>query len=298
MILSYNNSLAGEWNTQYRLGAVVSLGVPVTRIGIVASAQWAYSYFSTNTEIRWHHNLRSYGPRVSSNEWQAKVAVLGGWGRDKAYSFLPYTYLPCYTQNDFDIGYSLNYYRDNIHTSQWTASIIARLDKILIVIENDIFVPWGMSDNYRTGSFQLLYADSMQMIEWRNTMYTGYTQCSTKKRIEATDSYPARWGYIDYSDCLYSSYSHGVSALLYHRRLAYNQNVGMGFGVDDERIRNFWQNKLIHDMYFIPPRWNKARNKHIPMVADDGTLYLYKDLQKLRKTKPYVYIGLNGESTY
>ncbi len=288
---------SSELHAVYRVGAVVTLGKPIMRLGLMAGAQWSYSYASTNIELRWHHNFSNYGPPISSNEWQAKMAIMGGWGTEKAYDFIPHIYLPTYTQNNWDLGYSLNYYHDDIGSSQWTGTLLARLDKVLLAIENDILV-WGLSDSYRTGTLQLYYADSLQLIEWRNTMYTGYTQCDHKKRITEDADYPARWGYIDYTDCQYAAYSHGVSAIVYQRRLPYGQTLSIGGGLDDERIRNFWQNRVIHDMYFFPEKWNKAKNLHIPMVAEDGTNYLYGEDQELRQRTIFWELGLNSSSGY
>ncbi len=289
---------ASELHAQYRLGAVVTLGKPVMRIGLMAGAQWSYSLASANIEVRWHHNFSSYGPPISSNEWQTKLALMGGWGTDKGYDFIHHIYLPTYTQNNWDLGYSLNYYHDDLGSSQWTGTFLARLDRVLVAIENDIFTPWGMSDSYRTGTLQIYYADSLQLLEWRNTMYTGYTHCEQKKRITEDKSYPARWGYIDFSDCKYAAYSHGVSAIVYQRRLPYAQIASVGVGMDDEHIRNFWQNRVIHDMYMFPARWNKAQNLHIPMVAEDGDNYLYGEDQEIRRSNIFWELGLNPTSAY
>ncbi len=301
LALFINNPIttfAGELNTLYRIGAVVSWGQPVTRVGLVGGVGFAYSYFNTNVEVRWHHNFRSYGPKLSSNEWQAKLALLGGFGSENVYHNIPNVYLPHFTQTDFGLGYSFNYYHDNIQTSQWTGSLIGRLYQVSIVLENDIFAILNQGDSYRTGTFQIFYADSLQKIEWRNVFYTGYTQCPARKHIREDPSYPARWGYIDYSECMYSVCSHGVSALMYQRRLDYEQTLGAGVGIDDERVRNFWQNKLIHDLPFFPARWNKAQNLHIPMVAEEDGLYLYEKGQEIRKTKMYWQISLNGGNGY
>ncbi len=298
LLLLSSSSQSQELWSRYRIGAEVELGYPITRIGLMAGAQWSYSYFAANLDLRWHHNFSSYGPPISSSEFQSKLALLGGYGTDKGYFFIPHIYMPTYTQNNFDIGYSLNFYTDNIGTTQWTGTLIARLDKVCLAIENDILTPWGLSDSYRTGSFQLYYADSLQSIEWRNTMYTGYTMCPNKKSIRENSDYPARWGYIDYSDCKYAAYSHGVSAMVYQRLLPYDQTLSAGLGVDDERLRDFWQNRVIHDMYFVPAEWNKARNLHIPMVADDGSLYLYLPDQKLRATHTFYQVGVNSAYGY
>ncbi len=287
-----------ELSTLYRIGAEVIVGRPVTRIGLMVGAQLSYPHISSHLELRWHYNIRSYGPPIPSTEWQARLALIGGWGRGRVYHFIPHLYLPHYSQNYLDLGYTLSYYHDDLGSSQWTGTVLGRVDKISIALENDILVPWGVSDSYRTGTLQLYYADSTQMIEWRNTMYTGYTQCPSRRRHWEDGAYPARWGYIDFSDCRFSSYSHGVSALVYHRLLPYDQIVSAGLGIDDERIRDFWQNRVIHDMYFFPQRWNQVRNLHIPMVAESGALYLYEPDQSIRHTRVYWQLGLNAGTGY
>jgi len=58
-------------------------------------------------------------------------------------------------------------------------------------------------------------------------------------------------------------------------------------GVDSEHIRYAIQDIFIHDMYFIPKKWNKAKNPHYPMLDTTGQPYLFKPGQKVKPTSFY-----------
>jgi len=58
------------------------------------------------------------------------------------------------------------------------------------------------------------------------------------------------------------------------------------------------QNKFIHDMRFIPKKWNRSKNCHIPMIDDKGAQYLYKEGQEVRKPKMYLNLFSNANVFY
>ena len=74
----------------------------------------------------------------------------------------------------------------------------------------------------------------------------------------------------------------------------YSHQAFVQGGIDDEGIRHLFQNKLMHDMKFIPSKWEHMNNPHIPMLQPDGTAYLFKTGQLVRKPKPFFEIGLNN----
>jgi hypothetical protein len=68
----------------------------------------------------------------------------------------------------------------------------------------------------------------------------------------------------------------------------YNQEVQGNLGVDAEQVRNTLQNRIIHDLAFLPRKWRSERNAHMPMLDENGNQYLYKPGQKIRKAGTYV----------
>ena len=58
-------------------------------------------------------------------------------------------------------------------------------------------------------------------------------------------------------------------------------------GIDAEQVRNALQNRLFHDMVFLPRRWRQPKNCHISMLDTAGNPYLYRPGQHIKKTTPY-----------
>lgn len=82
---------------------------------------------------------------------------------------------------------------------------------------------------------------------------------------------------------VYPNSSHGLLSLQVNYHAGYSQNLQANAGVDAEQVRNVVQNKIIHDLPFLPKRWNK--NCHIPMIDSEGKQYLYQENQKIRRPK-------------
>ena len=108
-----------------------------------------------------------------------------------------------------------------------------------------------------------------------------------------TDSLFPGYGYINTDGGLYSNLSHGLLSAQVKYANHYGLCVQGNAGIDAEQVRNEVQNKLIHDMPFVPKKYNKAQNLHIPMVDENGQQYLYKKEQKIKKPKVF----LNGSTS-
>ncbi len=51
-------------------------------------------------------------------------------------------------------------------------------------------------------------------------------------------------------------------------------------------------------MPVFPKKWNKSENPHYPMLKDDGTPYLFRKGEKVKKTKFYFQLGMNQPIFY
>jgi hypothetical protein len=69
-------------------------------------------------------------------------------------------------------------------------------------------------------------------------------------------------------------------------------------GIDDEHIRHLLQNKWIHDMSWLPKRWEHFNNPHIPMLQKNGEAYLFKPQQQIRPAQFYFQLGCNEIELY
>lgn len=283
-----------------RVGIQFTIGQPVKRLGLVLNGYYQNDWFQVNAEWQGYRNYASYGPRFKSWESRSSLGVLGAFGK-RMEETNPYVDLMFHqTRRSYAAGYAFHYYKDDKKTSQGAGSIAIHLKHFYILTENDVLGSTVGKDNFRTGALAVGYRHDRWLYELMTVLWTGQTRGPETKtyRGEAAKGFPARWGYRDISNSLYGRYSHGVLAARVQYVMPYGQIAQLGIGVDDERIRNFVQNKMMHDMYFCPPRWTTVRNIHFPMLDCDGEAYCYKKEQELKPMRLYYELGVNRSRFY
>ncbi|MBL4624678.1 MAG: hypothetical protein JKY42_06015 [Flavobacteriales bacterium] len=277
-------------------GISVDLGNKQTRFGLVGGGYVNYNYIQLNVKAGGYYNLKSIGIGATTVEGIIGAGLVGAYGaRDSSkITFNTLSDNNTYRKNSF--GYAWNYYWDGQQTSQSTGTIMLGFDKIQIACENDLFGgKSGLDDRYRTGAIHVSYQYEDFELVWKHILYTGDLQQDGK--IFNT-TYPARFGYVDDKNSKYADKSHGISAIEVRYKLRYEQVVSASLGVNSEWVRFIAQNWLIHDSYYIPTKWIKYPNLHIPMVANDGTQYLFKEGQKVKSTSVYFDLGMNSTLFY
>ena len=293
--------LAAQFNSNDgfggRVGLAFTFGKPVNRIGIVLNAFYVKDFMQINAAFRIHHNFSSYGPPLKGREMKMSLGLVAGYGPSSSERPNPFVNaISHHTGRKYAIGYTYNYYWDKIETNQGTGTIALQFNKFRVAVENDLFGNTKGMDKYRTGSFSIAYQRGAQLWEVKSLMWTGDTRGNVRS-VLASD-YPAPYGYRDISANKYGSYSHGVLALQLHLAVPYGQVLQMGAGIDAEQVRHFIQNKVVHDLPFLPKKWNKAKNQHCPMLDKEGKPYLYQEDQAVRAVALYLNLGLNGSETY
>jgi hypothetical protein len=71
--------------------------------------------------------------------------------------------------------------------------------------------------------------------------------------------------------------------------MPYVSNVYGRIGIDSERIRHAFQNRLMHDLIFLPKRFPR-KTPHYPMLDQDGCPTF--DKTAVRKSKLYLQGGV------
>lgn len=288
-----------HWDDDFggRVGAVIQLGKPINRVGLVANIFYHYDFVQVNLEWRGHYNFSNYGPPQKGWEQQLTTGVIFAAGK-KDKEHIPFV-MPFFQQmgRKYAITYALHFYKDYIGTSQRTGTIALQFDRVHIVVENDAFGSFVGGDEFRTGAFSVFYQNKNELYELKTVLWTGITRGEGTQTYTDTN-YPCRFGYRDICGAKYGRFSHGILAGQVHRILDYGQVVQFGVGVDSEKIRNFIQNKIIHDMYFFPPAWTNVRNLHIPMLDDHGNAYTYQVGQKIKPASWYLNFAWNGGRFY
>lgn len=287
-----NAQLITNKNWGFNVGVILCDGSKFQRIGFTFQSYYIYNFAQVNAEVRLYHNILNLGPSDQYGEMTASAGLVCGYGQknDTHNPFL--SSISNQTGYANSVGYSYNIYCPRkIKTRQQTGNIALQFKEISIISENDI-LGHTFFDRFRTGAFLLQYQyQNKYQFAVNCTMWTG--QMGNK----VMDShFPA--GYMDTTGGKYTHYSSGLLSLQAKMYLDYGQNFQANVGVDAEQIRNFVQNKLIHDMVFIPRSWFKRVNAYIPMLDTEGNQYLYKEGQKVRGVEPYVNLFTNAALFY
>lgn len=285
----YRNNAFG-----FNVGANLALGTHFQRMGIVFNAYYVNDNFQANAETRFYFNVKNLGPDLTHNEAATSLGVLFGYGPKQNFHNPFLSVVSNQTGYRYSAAYAYNAYWNKIKTSQRTGVIALQFDKMSVISENDLMAPPSL-DRFRTAAFLVQYQhDSIFQAAVNCTMWTG------KMGFKTTHPDPHFYFgcYMDTTGSVYSNYSHGLLSAQMKYNVGYSQNVQLNVGADAEQIRNVMQNKIIHDMRFLPKKWIKNQNCHIPMLDDKGNQYLFQEGQKIKPAKFYLNWFSNGALFY
>jgi len=276
------------------IGANLALGTHFQRLGIVVNAYYVNDHVQANAETRFYFNLKNLGPDMVYNEAVTSLGLVAGFGQKNNFNNPFINSISNQTKYKYSVGYSYNAYWNKIKTSQRTGIIALQFDKISVITENDLLAPPSL-DRFRTAAFLIQYQhDSSFQAAVTGTIWTGKMGFKTP----STDPHFYFGCYMDTVGSVYPNYSHGLLSAQMKYNVGYSQNIQANVGMDSERIRNAVQNKIIHDMRFLPKKWIKNQNCHIPMLDDKGDQYMYQEGQKIKPATFYFNWFSNGAVFY
>jgi len=282
-----------------KIGLVLEFGTHINRLGVLASSATNIDATQFNAELKGYYNFKSYGPPLKGIEtvWSLGLAQGVGKKSNDNYPLVDSRYFN--TGKRYSLGFTFRKYQDRIETSQSTGTIYFNADAFFLNFENDLFGNTHGKDRFRTGGVSLNYFHDRWLYSLKNIIWTGETRCHEKVSYTDTD-YPSRYGYHDVTKCKYGNYAHGIGAfsVSYIPEDWFGQFFSFSMGIDHEQIRHFFQNRLIHDMYFVPDGINPSRNLHYPMLDTEGNPYLFLKDQVLKKPKWYFQLGANTHDLY
>lgn len=293
-ITKINAQFSLENNTGFSLGISLSVGTHINKVGVFAKAYIYKNYAQLNIGSAYFFNFTGFEKKYKYSEFQHSIGLLYSYGTtDTTYKYF-LSSVSNQTKNKNSIAYSYNIYQNKIKTSQKTGIIAFGFGSWQIISENDIFaVP--ASDKFRTASVLIKYNYNKFSFGVNSTLWTG----NPKQAKTIKDStFNSLYGYKNMSNVSYGKVSSGLLSFEAQYALPYYQSVQLSAGTDAEQVRNILQNKLFHDMSFVPKKINKAQNPHMPLIATDGQLYLYKKNQKIRKPKLYLKLSANNIMFY
>jgi hypothetical protein len=293
MRLASQDLLVAEKNYGFNIALNLAIGTHFDRLGFNINFFYVNNFFQANTELRAYMNLKNLGPKKTYPEITVAQGVVFGYG-GRAKIFNPFlNSVSNQTNYLYAFAYSYNIWLNKIKTKQQTGIIAFQFNKITLVAENDILAR-GYYDRFRTGGFllQYQYEDKFQAAI-NCAMWTG----QMGRKAQANSAFKAVC-YMDTTDGVYSEFSHGLLSTQLKYNLGLSQNVQANIGIDAEQVRNVVQNKLIHDVVFLPKKWVKPKNCHIPMLDNKGQQYLYETGQLIRKPKLFLNIFSNANLFY
>ncbi len=277
-------------NVGLRASVIAALGNRFQRIGATIQLYGYSGFAQVNAEVKWYYNFRSLGQPGRYGEWVTSLGLLGGYGSVRVADnpFLSTTGNQTGLYNS--IGYAYNLYFNSRKTTQQTGTIAFQFGDISIISENDIFARPTL-DRFRTGAFLLQYQTDNYQFAINCTMWTG----QMGNKVTGDTRFPY-FGYMDTTGGVYTGYSHGLLSGQFRMALDGGYTAQANAGIDAEQVRNFVQNRLIHDMIFLPPAWRSTKNCHIPMLDTAGHQYLYLPGQEIKAPHAYWNLssGFNG----
>jgi hypothetical protein len=285
--------LVNKENLGGNIGLNLAFGTHFQRLGFNLNFFYVNQFFQANSEVRVYMNFKNLGPKKMYPELVLSQGVVFGYGYLQSY-FNPFiSSISNQTGHSNSIAYSYNAWFNKIKTKQQTGIAAFQFNRITVIAENDILAR-GYYDRFRTGGFLVQYQYENQFQAAVNcALWTG----KMGRQVHDDKDFNAVC-YMDTTGGIYTHYSHGLLSAQIKYNVGYSQNVQANVGVDAEQVRNAVQNKLIHDMVFIPRKWITLKNCHIPMLDDKGEQYLHKPGQQIKKVRPCLNLFSNANLFY
>ncbi|MCG8574035.1 MAG: polymorphic toxin type 23 domain-containing protein [Flavobacteriales bacterium] len=278
-------------------GLSFSFGNKINRLGLQLSGYYNYGFAQANAQFVYYHNFRSIATRNKGSELQAGLGLELGFGREDSVRNAFVGLGENNMQHIYSVGYSYMRYWDRLETSQAGGMFSVNIDDFRLLIENDLFgAGEGWRDHFRTGAFLIEYQYDLMRFSTAVVLWTGdYVGC---KVVEDDTLYPCRFGYRLQEGSKFGNRSAGLFSFRAEYLLPFNQRPRIDVGVDSEKVRNLFQNRLIHDQPFFPRSWIRRTPPHIPMLQEDGSQFLFREGQKVRPASFYYNLGLNNMPFY
>ena len=290
-LLTTAQTFSGK-NYGLNVGLHLAAGTHFNRIGISCNGYYAHNAYQINSGFNIYYNFKNIGPSKKYFEFAPSIGIIFSYGNNDSVKNLFISPLGNQTRKRNSIGYALNYYLNNIKTSQATGTLSLQFGNFQIISENDLFAG-GIRDEFRIGSALVQYRD-------KNFQYgINYTGWAGARGSYVDDpNFPSRNGYMDMSHSLYGNVAAGLFSAQIQYAAHYGQILQGNIGIDADQLRNFFQNKLIHDLFFLPKNWHLKAGSHDPMIDSEGKMYLYKKDQKIRPAKLYFNLFANPNLFY
>jgi hypothetical protein len=269
------------------IGAQFSFGSHVNSVGITLNSYYSNYFFQINGGTGIRFNLSSYGRRTMFWENRNSLGLVLMAGKKESVINHQLDGLFHNTAHNYGLSYNYLWYHDNTGTSQRSGGWGVHIKEFSLLLENDVF--GGQSkDRFRTGHVAMMYRpDTNVTVMVGLNIWTGETANSVWQKIPM-DYCPSGFRCLD--DLPYGRTSHGIVYGGIQMTLPYGQFSGFRIGVDSEKARHYFQNRLSHDLVFLPKKF-KRNTPHYPRLDEHGCPTFERD--SVRKDRFYFNVNLN-----
>lgn len=278
---SFSNQYFGT-----NIGLILNLGTHVQSIGFNFKNYYHDQFYQINIGSSITFNINSYGNR--KNLWESRTyfgLILLGGKKNNSIDFMM-DGLTHQTRFQNSVGYNYVWYYDNRQTSQRSGGWSIGFKNFNILFENDIFGGQG-KDRFRSGHILFSYFNENIRFGTGFYIWTGETKGATWIKTPM-DGCP--YGYSSLENNPYGKTSHGILYATIQGNLPFNQTFGGKIGIDSEHLRHKIQNRLIHDLVFLPKKFPR-KTPHYPRLDENGLPVFSMD--SVRKSKFYFQSFVN-----
>jgi len=275
-------------NVGASLGLVLDFGTHERQLGLELNAYVQTYCVQLNTGTQFSFFLNGLGERKRFMEERTYLSGVLMGGKRNLVPTWEINSLNHNTNYSNSLTYSYLWYHDNVGTSQRSGAFGLQMKYLSLAFENDIFAGQG-KDRFRTGHLAFGYRYQQNAFQLGVNIWTGETKGSVLKQ-GGTINYP--YGFRDLSLLPYGKTSHGIFYFSYKTILPFQQQVKASIGIDSEEIRNVLQNKIAHNLPFLPKKMKRNTPNYLRLGSNGFPVDTKTDR---RKDILFLQIGTNGD---
>jgi len=267
-----------------QISAVIQLGTHQRSIGFELNGFAQYQFIQLNGSSRFQFYNLGLGKRSNFVENKTAIGLVGFFGPENQALDWQLNIWSKQARNDYALSYASIWYFDTKKTSQRSGAFGLQIKKMSFYHENDAFAGIA-TDRFRTGELLIQWSDSLVKIGTGLQIWTGETT-GVPKQFKP-EIYPKAFKNI--STLPYGKTSHGIVYSQIQYRIFQHQTVSLRVGIDSEEVRHVIQNRIFHDLPFLPKKYQN-QTPHYPRLNSEGLPVFTKS--EARKNKFYLSLGM------
>jgi hypothetical protein len=290
IILLFPLLLRGQTYASKHFGASIGMnlrfGTHRNSIGLIFNTYYVQNYFQLNFGNTISYNLKSYGDRKQFIESRTNLGLMLLSGKKNQKPDFQLDGLLHNSNSNYALGYNYVWYNDDTQTSQHSGGWSLHLKNAAILFENDVFGGQG-KDRFRSGHLVFSYRNNPWKLIGGIFIWTGETSKTVWQKISFTG---CPYGFRSLEETSYGKTSHGLLYGGFSYDIGFGQSLTYRIGADSEEIRHAFQNRLTHDLIFLPSSI-KRNTPHYPRLDKNGCPVFEE--KEVRDSKFYYQGGVN-----